>query len=146
MRTRLAIGALGVGMGAFGTLRFLQLDLEDIVNAVLWLAAGVLIHDAVIAPLTIGLTLLLTRAVPAAARKQVAVALVVLATVTVTAFPVLGRFGERPDNLTILPRNYLAGWVVFAVLVFLVTLVASPLGRLLRRGRGRGTGVTRSAG
>lgn len=146
MRTRLAIGALGVGMGAFGTLRFLQLDFEDIVNAVLWLAAGVLIHDAVIAPLTIGLTLLLTRAVPAAARKQVAVALVVLATVTVTAFPVLGRFGERPDNPTILPRNYLAGWVVFAVLVFLVTLVASPLGRLLRRGRGRGKGVTRSAG
>jgi hypothetical protein len=146
MRTRLAIGALGVGMGAFGTLRFLQLDFEDIVNAVLWLAAGVLIHDAVIAPLTIGLTLLLSRAVPAAARKQVAVALVVLATVTVTAFPVLGRFGERPDNPTILPRNYLAGWVVFAVLVFLVTLVASPLGRLLRRGRGRGPGVTRSAG
>jgi hypothetical protein len=146
MRTRLAIGALGVGMGAFGTLRFLQLDFEDIANAVLWLAGGVLIHDAVIAPLTIGLTLLLTRVVPADARKRVAVALVVLATVTVTAFPVLGRFGERPDNPTILPRNYLVGWVAFAVLVFLVTLIAGRWGRLLSRGRGRGPGVTRSAG
>ena len=44
-------------------------------------------------------------------------ALVVLATVTVTAIPVLGRFGARPDNLTILPRNYVLGWLVLAALV-----------------------------
>ena len=34
MRTRLLIGGVGVLMGAFGALRFLQLDFDDIVNAV----------------------------------------------------------------------------------------------------------------
>ena len=33
MRTRLLIGLVGVAMGAFGALRFLQLDRSDIVDA-----------------------------------------------------------------------------------------------------------------
>jgi hypothetical protein len=132
MRTRLLLGALGIAMGAFGALRFLQLDLPDIVNAVLWLAGGVAIHDGVIAPLTVGLTVLLTRVVPSRARVRVTVALIVLATVTVTAIPVLGRFGARPDNLTILPRNYLVGWLVFVALVLLVSVLVGPATRLVR--------------
>ncbi len=74
MRTRLALGVVGVAMGAFGALRFLQLDLPDIVDAVLWLAGGVVIHDGIIAPLTIALTVLATRVVPPGARTRVTVA------------------------------------------------------------------------
>ena len=143
MRTRLTLGAVGVLAGAFGALRFLQLDLPDILDAVLWLVAGVAVHDALIAPLTIGLTLLATRVVPPGVRARVTVAVVVLATVTVTAIPVLGTFGARPDNPTILPHNYLAGWLVLAVLVLLVTLLAGPVTR--RWHRGRQQGVNRSA-
>lgn len=135
MRARIAIGLVGIAMGAFGALRFLQLDFPDIVNAVLWLAGGVVIHDGIIAPLTVGLTVLATRVVPASARTRVTVALIVLATVTITAIPVLGRFGARPDNPTILPRNYLLGWLVFATLVVLVALVSGPV---MQRVRGRG--------
>ncbi|MEO7350371.1 MAG: hypothetical protein ABIW17_00605 [Marmoricola sp.] len=136
MRTRLLIGAVGVAMGAFGGLRLLQLDLPDIVNAVLWLAGGVVIHDGVIAPITIAVTVLATRVLPSRARVRVTVGVIVLATVTITAIPVLGRFGARPDNPTILPRNYLLGWLVLAVLVLLVSLLAGPASRLVR-GRGR---------
>ena len=57
MRTRLLIGGVGVLMGAFGALRFLQLDFADIVNAVLFLAGGVIVHDGFIAPLTVALGL-----------------------------------------------------------------------------------------
>ena len=135
MRTRLLIGAVGIALAAFGALRFLELGLPNIVDAVLWLAGGVVIHDAVIAPLTIGLTVLATRVVPPAARVRVTVALIVLATVTVTAVPVLGTFGARPDNPTLLPRNYLGGWLVFAALVVLTTLLAPPVLRRLRRTR-----------
>ncbi|MCW2710265.1 MAG: hypothetical protein JWR64_1703 [Marmoricola sp.] len=135
MRTRLLIGAVGVAMGAFGALRLLQLDLPDVVDALLWLAGGVLLHDAVIAPLTIGLTVLATRVVPPRARVRVTVGLVVLATVTVTAVPVLGRFGEKPDNRTILDRDYVVGWMVFAVAVVVGTLVAGPLARMVRPGK-----------
>lgn len=127
MRTRLLIGALGVGIGAFGALRFFQLDLPDIVDAVLWLAGGVLLHDAVIAPLTIALVVLASRVVPMRQRVRVTVALIVLATVTVTAIPVLGKFGERPDNPTILPRNYVLGWLVFAAIVLVSALLAGPV-------------------
>ena len=132
MRTRLALGLVGIAMGAFGALRFLQLDLPDIVDAVLWLAGGVVIHDGIVAPLTIALTVLATRVVPPGARTRVTVGLVVLVTVTVTAIPVLGRFGARPDNPTILPRNYLLGWLALAALVVLVALLAGPVRRLVR--------------
>lgn len=144
MRTRLLIGLVGVAMGAFGALRFLQLDLPDIVNAVLWLGAGVLVHDAVIAPVTIAMTVLATRVVPPAARVRVTVGLVVLATVTATAVPVLGKWGARPDNPTLLDRDYLVGWLVLAALVLLGTLATGPVSRLLRRSRGKR--VSRSAG
>jgi hypothetical protein len=141
MRTRLVIGAVGVVMGAFGALRFLQLDLPDIVDAVLWLVGGVVVHDAVLAPLTVGLTYLATRVVPAWARGRVAVALVVLATVTLTAVPVLGRMGERADNPTLLDRNYVVGWLVFVVLVLVVTAASGPVAARLRRDR---PGLSRS--
>jgi hypothetical protein len=137
MRTRLLIGAVGIVMAAFGVLRFLELGFPKIVDTVLWLAGGVVVHDAVIAPLTIGLTVLATRVVPPTARVRVTVALIVLATVTVTAVPVLGTFGARPDNPTLLPRNYLGGWLVFAALVVLTTLLARPVLRRLRRTRGK---------
>jgi hypothetical protein len=137
MRTRLLLGFLGVAMGSFGALRFLQLDVEDIVNAVLWLAGGVLVHDAIIAPLTLLVTLVAGRLVPAPARTRVVVGVVVLATVTATAIPVLGRWGARPDNPTLLDRNYVAGWLVFAALVLLGTLLVGPVGRWRRTRQGR---------
>lgn len=143
MRTRLAIGAVGLAMGAFGALRFLQLDFPDIVNAVLWLAGGVLVHDAILAPLTIALTFLSARVLPAGARARVAVGFIVIATVTLSAVPVLGKFGERPDNPTILDRNYLVGWLVFVVLVAVVIVLAGPIAARRRR---RGKRVSRSAG
>ena len=125
MRTRLLIGGVGVLMGAFGALRFLQLDFGDIVNAVVFLAGGVIVHDGFLAPLTIVILLLGTRVLPRRMRPAVTVGLVVLGTVTVTAIPVLGGFGARPDNLTLLPRNYVLGWFVFAGLVLLLTVVAA---------------------
>ena len=142
MRTRLLIGLVGMAMGAFGALRFVQLDLPDIVDAVLWLAGGVAIHDGVIAPLTIALTVLATRVVPSSARLRTVVALVVLATVTVTAIPVLGSWGARPDNDSLLDRNYVLGWLGFTSTVLLCTLLTGPVTRLVR---GRGERVNRSA-
>ena len=64
----------------------------------------------VLAPLTIGAAVaarLLPRAPAGRGRRS---ALVVLRTVTVTAIPVLGPWGARPDNPTLLDRNYVAGW------------------------------------
>ncbi len=138
MRTRLLIGFLGVAMGTFGALRFLQLDRSDIVDSVLWLGGGVIVHDLVLAPLTIVLTLLAARVVTGRARVAVVTGLVVLTTVTVTAIPVLGGLGARADNPTLLDRDYAVGWLVFAGLVLAGTLIA--LAPWSRRRDGHGTG------
>ncbi len=145
MRTRLLIGALGMAAGLFGALRFLQRDVGDIIDSVLWLAGGVAVHDALVAPLTIAVTWVGGRFVPHGVRTRVALALVVLLTVTAVAIPVLGRFGARPDNPTLLDRNYPVGWLLVAGGVVVASLAARPLATLVGRRRGR-PDVSSSAG
>ena len=127
MRTRLLIGALGLAMGLFGALRFLQRDLDDILDSVLWMAGGVAVHDAVIAPLTLALGALGARVLPDAARTRVVLGFVVVATMTITAIPVLGRFGARADNSSLLDRNYTVGWLIVVALVVAGTLLVGRL-------------------
>ena len=118
MRLRLAVGATGLALAAYGA--FLVLSRQgfgDWVEIVAWLAVGVVVHDGVLAPLAIGAGLLVSRLLPAVARGPVAVGAVVLASSTLLAIPVLGRFGARPDNPTLLDRNYVVGWLVLALLV-----------------------------
>lgn len=126
MRTRFVIGGLGALVGVYGAFLLLtRQDRDQLVSAAIWLASGVVLHDFVLAPLVLGLVFVATKLVPAASRVPAAAALVVLGTVTVLAIPVLGRFGERPDNPTLLDRNYTAGWLVLAGLVVLVAVLAT---------------------
>ena len=132
---RILLGALGVAGGAFGAVLLLDLGPANLVAAGTWLVGGVLVHDAVLAPLTlavgVGAVRLWRRQVPAA----IVVGATVLATVTVVAIPVLGRFGARGDNRTLLDRNYLLGWLVLATLTVVAVAVA-----MVRSDRGGGRG------
>lgn len=123
--TRGLLGALGVVVAAYGGWLLLsRQDLDQLVSAGIWLGSGVLLHDAVLAPVVLGLLALVTRVAGPAARAPVVVGLVVLGSVTLVAVPVLGRFGARADNPTLLDRPYAAGWLVLAGLVVLGTVVA----------------------
>ena len=124
MSGRLALGGLGVLLAAYGVLRLLELGWDNLVATVVWMAGGVLLHDAVLVPLTLvvgALVLLALRSHPW--RAATAAGMLVLATVTVTAVPVLGRFGAKADNPTLLDRPYVAGWLVLVALVVLGTLL-----------------------
>ena len=126
MRLRFLLGVLGVLVGAYGAYLLLsRQDADQLLNAGVWLASGVVLHDFVLAPLVLGLVFVGARLAPAAARAPAAAALVVLGAVTLLAVPVLGRFGARPDNATLLDRDYVAGWLAFAGVVLLATLVAA---------------------
>ena len=128
MRLRLAVGAIGLVLAAYGA--FLVLSRQgfgDWVEIAAWLAVGVVVHDGVLAPLAIGAGLLVSRVVPSVARGPVAVGAVVLATSTLLAIPVLGRFGARADNPTLLDRNYVIGWLVLAALVTVGVVVGTLL-------------------
>jgi hypothetical protein len=108
----------GLVLGTVGALELLAEGRDNLLHAVVWLAGGVLLHDFVLSPLVIVLLVLAVAVLPGWARPAAAAATVVLGSVTLMALPVLGRFGARPDNPTLLDRPYLAGWVLVAGLVF----------------------------
>jgi hypothetical protein len=126
MRLRVVLGGLGALVAAYGAFLLLsRQDADQLVNAAVWLASGVVLHDFVLAPLVLALVYAGARVAPPAARAPAATALVVLGSVTQLAVPVLGRFGARADNPTLLDRDYRAGWLALAGVILLVTVVAA---------------------
>ncbi len=107
MRTyRIALcvaGGLLLGFGAFRLVT--TLDPADLLVLALWLIVAIAVHDGVIAPLTAGTGVLLTR-VPPRARRYLQGALVVGALVTFIATPLIYRRGTQPEVKAILLRNY----------------------------------------
>ena len=132
---RLVLGALGVAGGLFGAVLLLDLGPDNLVAAGTWLVGGVLVHDALVAPFALLVGVVAARLLRRQVPRAVAVGATVLATVTVVAVPVLGRFGARADNPTLLDRNYLLGWLVLATLTVVVVAVAT-----IRSDRGGGRG------
>lgn len=134
MRTRLLVGGVGFLLAAYGVVLLADDSASDLLGLVVWLAAGVVLHDLVLAPLVIGLAWVAARVLPDVARGPVVAGAVVLGSVTLLAVPVLGRFGASPGNDTLLDRDYVAGWLVLAGL----TAAAVGTSVLLRVRRRRG--------
>ncbi|MFW6774072.1 hypothetical protein ACOACO_07295 [Nocardioides sp. CPCC 205120] len=127
-----ALGALGVGLAAYGAFLLLtRQETAQVVDVAVWFLVGVLLHDFVLAPVALALGWALPRVVPAGARAPVAAAGIVLVGVTLATVPVLGRFGALPDNPTLLDRPYVAGWCALAGVV----VAAAVAGGLLARRR-----------
>jgi protein-S-isoprenylcysteine O-methyltransferase Ste14 len=97
----------------------------------LWLAGGVLGHDALLSPIVVVLGVMATRLAPSAARAPLAVALIVWGSITLVAVPVLGRFGALSDNPTLLDRPYQTSWLVLTGLV-VAAVAATSLVRARR--------------
>ena len=127
MRTRVAIGALGVLAGLYGGWLVLSRG-HDLLNLGLWLAAGVVLHDGVLALVVLAVGTVAVRLLPGPAKAPAVVGFVVLGSVTLLAVPVLGRFGARSDNPTLLDRDYTVGWLVLAGLVLVGVVTASLVG------------------
>ena len=134
---RLTLGVVGVAATAYGAWLVLGLSTSSWPGLVTWLAAGVVVHDAVLAPLVLVVGLALRRVVPGPARGPVVVGAVVLGAVTLVAVPAIGRFGARPDNPTLLDRDYVAGWLALACLVVVAVGVATLVRSRRERRRDR---------
>jgi hypothetical protein len=128
-RFRWAVAAVGVAMGLYGGWLLGERP-DDLLAIGTWLAGGVLLHDGVLAPLVIGICLVGARLLPDRFRASAVISLAVFGSLTLIAVPVLGRFGAKPDNPTLLDRNYLVGWLVFGALIVVGSLWAGGgLGR-----------------
>jgi hypothetical protein len=132
---RVVLGAVGVLVGLYGA--WLLLDrtgTDQLVSAVVWLGGGVALHDAVLAPVVVVAGVLVARLLPPALRAPLAVVGVVVGSVTLLAVPVIGGFGRRPDNPTLLDRDYAAGWLVVVAVVVVVVGCGTLVGERRRRG------------
>ncbi|MGC4960441.1 hypothetical protein ACPXCG_08765 [Gordonia sp. DT218] len=102
----------------------------DQLSIVLWLAAGLLAHDLVFAPLCLLVAAITRRALPPAWCTPVLLALAYTNLLVLLALPVLAPrpAGERPDNSTILDRPFGWGLTIAILLVWAilgVVMVAS---------------------
>lgn len=138
MRARVLIGGIGLAVAAYGAWLLLGDDLADLVAIAVWLAAGVVLHDFVLVPLTLGVSWLGLRWLPDGSRAAASAGLVVLGTLTVLAVPVLGRWGANTDNPTILDRHYGLGWLAVAGLTIMGVLLV-----LVAKRRSGGPGARR---
>ncbi|MYR04846.1 hypothetical protein GTV32_00160 [Gordonia sp. SID5947] len=95
---------------------------SDQVSIVLWLAAGLLIHDLVFAPLCLLVAAITRRALPPGWCTPVLLALAYTNLLVLLALPVLAPrpAGERPDNATILDRPFGWGLTIAILLVWAV--------------------------
>jgi hypothetical protein len=130
---RTALGALGVAVTAYGAwLLVSRTDNRQLVDAGVWLAAGVVLHDFVLTVVVLVVAALSLRLLPDPARAPALVGMFLLGSLTLVAFPMLGRFGAREDNPTLLDRPYVASWLVLVG----VTVLAVGAAILVRSRRG----------
>ncbi len=133
--SRWVIGGLGVALASYGGwLALTRQDPLQLVEVALWLGGGIALHDGVVAGLAIAGAAVGRRVLPRPWHAPATLALVVWGTVSVMAIPVLGRFGARPDNPTLLDRPYLATWLLLTALT-VVAVAVSGLVRSRRAGR-----------
>jgi hypothetical protein len=133
VRTQALLLAAGIGATAYGAWLLLQRGFADLVATLVWLGGGVVAHDAVLAPVTVLGGVLLTRLLPSRWRGATARLVVIVGSVTLLAVPVLGRFGARADNPTLLDRDYWTGWVLLVAVVGLGVLAGTLLSQRLHR-------------
>ena len=101
-----------------------------------WLAGGLLGHDAVLAPLGLLVWAVVAVRLHGPVRRVVGVGLFVAACLVLVALPALGTPGV-PDNATTTPRNYALGLAVLLGVDLLVTAaVALAVGRRSARADG----------
>jgi|SoiMethySBSTD1v2_1073268.scaffolds.fasta_scaffold1242374_2 hypothetical protein len=131
---RLALAVPGVAALGYAASRLWEVPADAWGSVLTWLAGGVLLHDAVLAPIVIGLGVAASRWLPVPWRSPAVVALVWWGSLTLAAIPVLYGGGVRPDNPTLLDRPYVASWWLGSATV-VVLVVAVGWWRRLRSTR-----------
>jgi len=120
---RIALGVAGGLLLAFGVFRLVtELPTADLLALGLWLVAAVALHDGLVAPLTVGVGVTLTR-LPPRGRRYVQGALVVGALITVVAIPLIDRRGTQPAVKAILLRDYAGNLAILLGLTAAVAVV-----------------------
>jgi hypothetical protein len=113
---RAVLITLGIAMGGYGAVLLWDNPLQIIVRIAVWAVAGVVLHDFVFAPVCVIFGFTGRRLVRGRWWAPVTVAGLCTVVLGLLAIPVFAKPGLRPDNLTVLNRDYPLGlWVSIAV-------------------------------
>ncbi len=127
---------VGAGLAAYGAYLLLAgARWPPLSSALTWFAGGVLIHDALLVPLTLLVGVALLRVVPGGYRGLVQGALVMSALLTVALLPLMSGRGRTPANPSQQPLPYTRNLLLVLLAVWLVT-AALALYRARRRHAG----------
>lgn len=113
----LAIGGVVMAIGIFGV--FSEARATHPSSLAIWVIGSLVVHDLLIAPATFAIGGAVKRYVPARFRTALQFAMFLSAMLVVISIPVLVRSGARPDNPSLLPRNYTAGLIVAVAVTWL---------------------------
>ncbi|WP_134360982.1 hypothetical protein [Cryobacterium sp. TMT1-3] len=120
------IGVLLLAWGAF--VLFDSVRLTRIPGVALWIAAAIVLHDAILAPIVFALGLALRRVGRRATGMVIAIVqggIVVGSLVSLVAVPLIVAENFAPANPTVLPLNYGLSLGIFWIVLALVTAALS---------------------
>lgn len=128
---RVLLGLMGVGLGGYGALLLLDNPLVIIMRILVWAVVAAVLHDFVFAPICAAAGWAGRRLIPGRWRSPVAVAALCSVVLVLLAIPLYSRPGMRPDNPTVLDRDYPLGlWTALAVVWLCVPLYYAVSRRL----------------
>ena len=130
MITRIALIVLGLILGVYGAVLVWENPPVIIMRILVWALVGVVLHDAVFAPVCVALGFAARRLIPGKWWAPIAVAAFCSVVLAFLAIPVYGKPGMRPDNLTVLDRNYPLGLSISLAIVWLCLLIYFLAARL----------------
>ena len=129
MRTwRIVLSVSGILILLFGAARLVTVvPFGDLLVLAVWLIGAVVIHDGILAPLTVGTGWLLARVVPPRARRYLQAFLIVGGLVTVIAVPLILRQNSQPVSKAILQQNYGGNLTLLLGIIAAISLVLYAL-------------------
>jgi hypothetical protein len=120
---RVLLVLLGVALSAYGAVLLWENPPVIIMRILVWSVVGVVLHDLVFAPVCVALGFAGRRLIPGIWWPPIAVAALCSVVLVFLAIPVYGKPGMRPDNMTVLDRNYPLGlWISLAIVWLCVPL------------------------
>jgi hypothetical protein len=133
---RIVLVVLGVVLGGYGAVLLWENPPVIIMRILVWALVGVVLHDLVFAPVCVALGFAARRLIPGKWWPPVAVAVFCSVVLVFLAIPVYGKPGMRPDNMTVLDRNYPLGlWISLGVVWACVPLYYLAAQLRMRVGR-----------
>jgi hypothetical protein len=109
---------LGIAIGGYGGVLLWDNPLQIIVRIAVWAVAGAVLHDFVFAPLCVALGFTGRRLIRGRWWTPVTVAGLCTVVLGLLAIPVFAKPGLRPDNMTVLNRDYPLGLLLSIAVVW----------------------------